>query len=99
MALTHHPGLQIREPKRAIGQLSLEMKNTVVQKKKKKKKCTESSELLPVFLIYFAGVPGLAKRLCIKGHPQSLPPVLSLDSLHSAGARLHSAAPQGPSGK
>lgn len=37
MALTHHPGLQIREPKRAIGQLSLEMKNTVVQKKKKKK--------------------------------------------------------------
>lgn len=44
-------------------------------------------------------MPGLAKRLCIKGHPQSLPPVLSLDSLHSAGARLHSAAPQGPSGK
>lgn len=94
MALTHHPGLQIREPMRAIGQLSPEIKDTVVQKK-----CTEINELLPGFLISFAGVPGLAKRLCIKGHPQSLPPALSLDALHSAGARLHGAAPQGPSGK
>lgn len=72
-------------------QLSPEIKGTLI---KGSKKCAENSELLSGSLISVTGVPGLAQRLCIKGHPQSSPPALCLDALRSAhqqcfaGARL-----------